>query len=172
VPTDTPIPTDELARRLDAIVARLRTLRPAEVHAIGAAVIAAGRARSWASDEAFWLVRTWEVRPTRAEDAALRRMWDELYPAVAFALGEDVDLPVESPRGFLARLRMPPSRTSRATDAIEHLAGSEGHAGALGIWNAACAALLADRLPSDRAASLAAMWHAAGLDPLDVIEAS
>lgn len=166
MPSDAPIPIAELDRRVDAILGRVRALRPAEVRLVGVAVETARRERSWSTAEAFWLVNTWQCRPSRGEAAACKRMWAELYPAVAFALGEDVDAPVEAPKGFLRWFRIPPSRESAATDLVERVAGAEGHAAALGIWNAACAALLYERLPAELAMSLAAMWQAAGLAPL------
>lgn len=172
--SEAPHESAELARRLAALEAAVRSLTRDEIARLTAVVRqSAGGDREWAPEQRFWFDGTAALTLSRDESRAIRELWTRMNAALVFAVtGKEVDTSIDRP-GLMARLDRigPRSRQVEgwAATILEREIGGEVWLGSIGIWNALCAALLADRMSPSLRDDLAASWRAVGLShPLPV----
>jgi hypothetical protein len=156
---------DERIRRLEQTA---RAMTRTQIEAFGPATKRAGRLPSWRSDYPFWFQGTGTARLSGAENKALERSWDRMVVGLAFAAtGVDADEPPPPlPQGaslwrrFLRWDRASAGPEQRATSLLEREMGGDVWLATVGIWNAFCSALLADRLEAPLRRDLETPWRA------------
>jgi hypothetical protein len=119
----------------------------------------------------FWFQGTASARLGDDQEQALGALWTRLLAGAAFAVsGEEAE---ESQPGLMGRFsrmveRQPERRIeTRATAILERRFGSKGSKGVVGLWNAACGALLKEDLGPALVADLQAAWRAVFHRPLE-----
>lgn len=157
--------TRDLTRRLDALEAAVRSLTRDEITKFATAVReSAGGDVEWAPDRRFWFDGTAGLTLSRDENRAIRELWTRMNAGLVFAVtGREVGAWLDRP-GILARLdRIGPRGRQvegAAATILEREMGGEVWLGAIGIWNALCAGLLADRISAALRADLTGSWRA------------
>jgi hypothetical protein len=149
-----------------ALEREVRSLSRDEITGIAEAVRLGAREgeHRWPPAERFWFDGTADTHLSSDEGGVLRELWTRMNAGLVYAVtAREVDAWIERP-GLLAGLdRMGTSQRNRiegaAATILERELGSEAWEGAIGIWNALCAALLADRLAPDLREDLMASWR-------------
>lgn len=155
----------DLQRRIEALEEAVRRLSVQQMVSFSEAVEEhASQVATWQADERFWFSDTAGIALTKVEQQALRSLWTRMLAGLAYAANnEEVELYVARPTlmGRLDRLVAPRGQLieGRATMVLEREVGGEVWRGVIGIWNALCAALLEERLPSDLRNDLGFVWR-------------
>jgi hypothetical protein len=152
----------DLDRRIELLEQALRRLSVEQMVSFTAVVRDAPPLETWIADERFWYSGTVGVAITSPEQEALKRLWTRMLAALAFvATQEEAYVPRHTLMGRLDRLVASPDRLieGSATTVLEQKFGAEVWRGVIGIWNALCAALLAERLDPSLRSDLGFAWR-------------
>ena len=171
-----PVKKELYEARIAALEQVVRGLAPAELDELVAAARSAPTSGTWpSSDLPFWFQGTAELPLTEDQEEAIGNLWTRLLAGTAFAIsGEEVETWVAR-TGLRARLdravrpREERRIEARATEIIERRFGGKVLVAFVGIWNAACAALLTEDLGPALFADLQAVWRAVFHRPLQPV---
>jgi hypothetical protein len=152
----------DLQRRIEALEEAVRQLSVEQIVAFNTAVGDAPPMATWPADERFWYSGTGGVGLTGPEKEALGHLWTRMLAGLAFvATGEEAYVARSTLMARLDRLVASRDRLieGSATTVLEQKFGGEMWRGVIGIWNALCAALLAERLDSSLRSDLGFAWR-------------
>jgi hypothetical protein len=154
----------ELRERLPSLERAVRSLKRNDLAKFVVAVReSATTEHRWPADHRFWFDGAADLKLSREEDLVVREPWTRLNAALVFVVtGEEVEAWVDAP-GWIARLDKGASRSQQieghAATVLEKALGGDIWLGTIGIWNALCAELLADRLEPSLRDDLATSWR-------------
>jgi hypothetical protein len=158
----------QLDDRIGQLELTARAMSRTQIMAFGPAIKGSGRLPAWRSDFPFWFQGTADVKLTKDEGEAMQRLWTRMLIGLAFAVtGDDVEAPAPALPARASvwqrlkrwdRANTDPER--RATFLLEHELGGDVWLATVGIWNAFCADLLADRLEPQLRSDLMTPWRA------------
>lgn len=117
----------------------------------------------WPGDHRFWFDGTADLKLSREENHVVRELWTRLNAALVFVVtGEEVEASIDRP-GFVVSLERIGPRWQQiegyAATVLQKALGADIWLGTIGIWNALCAELLADRLDPLLRDDLATSWR-------------
>jgi hypothetical protein len=154
---------NDLRERLPALELAVRSLTREEIARFAEVVRQPTSANHiWPPDDRFWFSRKADIKLSRAEDKVVRELWTRMNAGLVYAVtGKEVEAWIDRP-GFFARLDRIGPRWSQiegsAATILERELGGEVWLASIGIWNALCAALLAERLGTSLRDDLATSW--------------
>ena len=166
--------SSEMMQRTDDVVAQLSHITAAEMQSLGEVAASAPPPEElWPPNERFWFNGTAGVNLQDADNRAVRMLWTRVMQVLATNIaGRDA---ISSPRPLLDWLDRRIETRGRmrvegdATAILERALGGQVWRAVVVVWNACCAALLAQQLPAELRSSLEAGWRRAGIGepPLD-----
>lgn len=162
-------PDATLGARIERLEELARGLTKVQLTALAAAIRdAKARVSAWPADERFWFSGRGGAPLTSGEDRAIRQLWTRVQVGLTFAVTQvDIDPSTEvrpkQKRGRLARLLQSEEAAleGQAATLLERDSGGEIWLSVTGVWNAFCAALLAERLDPELRTALETPWRIA-----------